>query len=118
MFHNTDLNHYGYSLNRTSLPLCEGVSSSPELDKECLTSKDNSDKFFWDKRDFNVNASVVIEFVKRFVNRREQWCDDLKDESTRDFVLYNVWCKNEDSSIHTNTSSFHADQQLRHFYRV
>jgi hypothetical protein len=113
MFHNSDLNHYGYSLNRTSLLLCEGVSSSPELDKECLTSKENADKFAWDKRDFSVDVSVVMEFVKRFVLESEHRCNDLIDELERKFfVMYNVWCRNESS-----TSSDGAKLDLRHFYR-
>lgn len=116
MFHNTDLNHYGYRLNRTSVPLCEGVSNSSELDKECLTSKANADKFFWDKRDFKVDGNIIVEFISKFVLLRERTCKDLKD-SAGDFVLYNVWCRSEYLDVHENKSSVLAKDKLMHFYR-
>ncbi len=76
IFHNTDLNHFGYPLgNETCSPSCTG----------------------FDKRDFNVSVTVVEDFVSTFLLKRDDnitmSCDAMEHEAERKkFVLYNVFC--------------------------
>jgi hypothetical protein len=116
MFHNTDLFHYGYKLNRSSVPLCHNTTSIHELDRECLTSKGNSDKFDWDKRDFVVDVHVVIQFIEDFVLRDIVTCKELKAKSRNEIVLYNVWCK-DDAIENAGISDTDTKLHLRHYYR-
>lgn len=117
MFHNTDLNHYGYSLNRNSVDLCENTTFDNLLDKECLQSKDN---FLWDKRDFRVEPAIVVRFIREFVLGDERrMCRDLQSESSGEFVLYNIWCIDDGYEIPSSMSvgRQHPQLKLRHFYR-
>ncbi|KAL3811807.1 hypothetical protein ACHAXA_006787 [Cyclostephanos tholiformis] len=55
IFHNTDINHYGYSLSRESTPLCSHVDIMyEEGTRLCLTNQENEGRFNWDVRDFIV----------------------------------------------------------------
>ena len=117
MFHNTDLNHYGYSLNRNSVHFCENTTSDPLLDEECLRS---NDKFAWDKRDFRVEPTVVVRFIQKFVSRdNKRSCRDLHFESSEEFVLYNIWCYDYEEEVPASSLASRHDLQLvtRHFYR-
>jgi hypothetical protein len=104
IFHNTDINHYGYSLNRSSVPLCE--NAKPDDEKDCFTSIQNRQMFAWANRDFIVDFNVVMQFVEKFVLHQNDRCTDMMAET--EFVLYNVWCNEE-----THNASLH----VRHFYR-
>lgn len=116
IFHNTDLNHYGYSLDRRSVPLCQDVS--PEHDKKCLMSEDIKRKFAWSERDFIVDISVVIQFIKKFVlGKKVPVCKDLQAKAMEEFVLYNVWCRDDDEVGTGANSSANEKRYVRHFYR-
>jgi hypothetical protein len=104
IFHNTDINHYGYSLNRSSVPLCK--DTKPDDEKDCFTSIQNRKIFAWANRDFVVDSNVVIRFVEKFVLHQDDRCNGMM--AVTEFVLYNIWCKEE-----TSKASLH----VRHFYR-
>lgn len=89
---NLDLNHFGYSLDRSSVPLCE--NTPVEEEKLCFTNKENERKFHWANRDFVVDADVVVHFISKFVvpMKGPRQCKDLLDAQGDRFVLYNVWC--------------------------
>ncbi|KAL3804882.1 hypothetical protein HJC23_006654 [Cyclotella cryptica] len=117
IFHNTDLNHYGYGLDRSSVPLCQGVSSAKH-DKECLTSEENMRKFDWSERDFIVDTRVVIQFVRKFVlQKKVRICNDLEADAMGEFVLYNVWCRDDGNVGGGVNSSPKEKLYIRHFYR-
>ena len=94
IFHNTNLNHLGYSLDRDSVSMCKDV---PEENLEkCFREKENWRRFAWAKRDFTVNVDDMLRYIGDFVlyNRDEvRTCDDLTGALNERFVLYNVWCK-------------------------
>jgi hypothetical protein len=110
IFHNTDINHVGLSLNRESVPLCEGVATEEE---EACFLQDRK-KFSWDNRDFTVNADAILMYIEKFVllyNTREmlnnsssRTCDELRTTLDDRFVMYNVWCT-PSSSISTQTGN-------------
>lgn len=114
IFHNTDLNHYGYSLNRSSVPLCKNVL--PEHEKACFTSDKYKRRFAWSDRDFLVDNDVVINFVNKFVlaNNFNRSCHDFQSEE--EFVLYNVWCNDGKETTETNERNS-TYLQVKHFYR-
>lgn len=109
IFHNTDLNHLGFPLERDSVPLCEGVSED-ELEG-CFFSKGNRKKFVWDSRDFNVKPEVVIQYIERFVlfsgMGDKQPCNELNNRLDEKFVLYNVWCVDKSEAESENLSVMH-----------
>jgi hypothetical protein len=91
LFHNTDLNHVGYSLDRKSVPLCEGVNATAE--RACLLR--HKAQFAWENRDFNVDPAAVLQYVEHVVlagREREVPCEELQENLSERFVLYNVWC--------------------------
>ena len=88
IFHNTDLNHVGYSLDRSSVPLCEGVDEE-DLQRCFLKKRKN---FIWENRDFTVESDVVLRYIEKFVlfgRDRQKTCEELKDQLDQRFVLYN-----------------------------
>mmetsp|Transcript_37262 Transcript_37262/g.78065 ORF Transcript_37262/g.78065 Transcript_37262/m.78065 type:complete len:847 (+) Transcript_37262:261-2801(+) len=91
IFHNTNLNHVGFSLDRDSVPLCEGV---PETALQlCFMKKKRN--FVWENRDFNVESKAMLQYIKDFVlfgREKERTCEELKGALDDRFVLYNVWC--------------------------
>ncbi|KAL7431261.1 hypothetical protein ACHAXM_003994 [Skeletonema potamos] len=103
MFHNTDLNHLGYALDRDSVPLCKTVSKTEEI--ECLQATHRKILFRWDRRDFEVDSNVVSKLVSSFLLQNNTNCDSMKTRATEnDFVLYNAYCSsgvgNEFSTEH------------------
>ncbi|KAL9185607.1 hypothetical protein ACHAXT_003384 [Thalassiosira profunda] len=91
IFHNTDLNHAGYSLDRSSVPLCEGVPEGAE--QTCFMRQRK--KFIWENRDFTVESAAVMHYIDQFVlfvRDKQRPCDELKHRLDERFVLYNVWC--------------------------
>lgn len=93
IFHNTDLNHVGYSLDRSSVPLCEDAGDE-HAEKMCFMARRKS--FLWENRDFNVEARAVLRYVEDFVlfgREEERTCEELKERLDGGlFVLYNIWC--------------------------
>lgn len=87
---------------------------APEIEKDCLTSTKNKRKFAWADRNFEVDANVVIQFVLKFVaHKNEPACSEFQSE--KEFVLYNVWCKENDErpgEKQANTTML----QVKHFY--
>ncbi|EJK62878.1 hypothetical protein THAOC_16495 [Thalassiosira oceanica] len=94
IFHNSDLNHLGYSLGRDSIPLCEKFGEGSAEEEACFLG--NRKRFIWENRDFAVDPGAVVYYVERFVlyhRARRRTCDDLEIaiDGGR-FVLYNVHC--------------------------
>ena len=84
--------HLGYSLDRSSVPLCEGV---PEKALQtCFMSQRK--KFIWENRDFRVGIEPMMQYIEQFVlftRKKERTCEELKESSLDPrFVMYNVWC--------------------------
>ncbi|KAL3816881.1 hypothetical protein ACHAXA_006957, partial [Cyclostephanos tholiformis] len=91
IFHNTDLNHLGYSLDRSSVPLCEGVPQDQE--ESCFLRRRK--QFIWDNRDFIVESGIILRYIEKFVllvRGKERTCNELKDALDDRFVIYNTWC--------------------------
>jgi len=135
IYHNTDLNHLGYVLGRDSVPLCRNMSntvmhvhsneSSRDDDEHhnetelehCLYHSEESefgDLFRWDERNFNVEISMIDNFIDTFLvmndtdsNDNALSCDELREKGEKDnFVLYNVWCNDDGNGI-----------LVQHYYR-
>ncbi|KAL3788233.1 hypothetical protein ACHAWO_012622 [Cyclotella atomus] len=114
IYHNTDLNHLGYSLGRASVPLCEGVGGlGSEEEKKCLTNTTNRKQFVWDSRDFNVDPAIILQYIEHFllVSDDAKKCSELAHALDGDFVLYNVWCEADDV-----TNSSDSKLTLKHYY--
>ena len=59
MFHNTDLNHLGYSLDRDSVPLCKHVIEEDE--KECFRAEQREKKnFLWNGRSSQMSLQSLF----------------------------------------------------------
>ena len=115
IFHNTDLNHLGYSLGRDSVPLCEGVGELGSKDEiECLTNKRNRPQFVWESRNFNVDPEAILQYIEHFLFPSSKECIEMTGALDKRFILYNIWCEPED--ILLNKSSFNSDLHLKHFY--
>ena len=101
-YHNTDLNHAGYSLDRSSTDLCVGVGEvGSEEEKKCFLNRRKI--FIWDNRDFNVEPEVIIQYLEKLVlfmrdDDMGTVCSEVKDRLDDRFVLYNVWCADEGES--------------------
>ena len=99
IFHNTELNHVGYGLDRESVPLCLHVDrKDKELEEQCFMNKTNNmiSKFQWATRDFDVPPQVVGDFISIFLLSDNSLCDDFRERAEeKDFVLYNVLCKDD-----------------------
>ena len=112
IYHNTDLNHAGYSLDRTSTDLCVGVGEvGSEEEKECFLSRRKI--FIWDNRDFNVDPKVVIQYIENLVlfmrdDEMGKQCAEVKGRLDDRFVLYNVWCAEEEEST-LSVSHYYAE---------
>lgn len=114
IFHNTDLNHAGFSLDRTSTDLCVGVGEvGSEEEKECFL--DQRKIFIWDNRDFNVEPEVIIKYIEKLVlfmrdDEMGKLCGEVKDRLDERFVLYNVWCADEGEEESTlSVSHYYTD---------
>ena len=103
IYHKTDLNHFGYKLDRYSVPLCFNISRSddaePErdLEAECFMSRGkggNLTKFQWATRDYNVPPIVIYNFIKQFILNNNTVCESMERRADQDgFVLYNAYCR-------------------------
>jgi hypothetical protein len=96
IFHNTDINHYGYSLARESTPLCSHVDvSDEEGTRLCLTNETNEEKFSWDTRDFIVPVHAIESFISIVLQHGENaTCDEMRTGAEeRNLVLYNAFCR-------------------------
>jgi hypothetical protein len=112
IFHNTDINHYGYSLGRESTPLCSHVDTSDENGTRlCLTNEENEGKFNWNVRDFIVPVNVVTNFLSIVLQQGENaTCAEMKSGAERgNFVLYNAFCHQS-----ANQTNFVTE----HYYRI
>ena len=81
----------GYSLDRSSVPLCEGVDESAE--RTCFMRQRK--KFIWENRDFNVPSKAVLDYIRNVVlsgRKKERTCREMQKQLPPKFVLYNVWC--------------------------
>ena len=133
IYHNTDVNHYGYALGRNSTPLCSHINMLDEdATRECLLNENDgtSQKFQWDVRDFIVPVHAIEDFLTLIIMQQQQYfhddveengdknktiyediitCDEMRiGAEERDFVLYNAYCRQN-----VNESSFVTE----HYYR-
>ena len=114
LYHNTHLNHVGYSLDRTSvLHLCN--DTGVENEKDCFETEANAWQFQWDNRHFAVESDLVLYFVERFILPPEGAvrCKDLLEAQEERFTLYNVWCHPENVTNATTNVTL----ALKHYYR-
>ena len=114
IYHNTDLNHAGYSLDRSSTDLCVGVGEvGSEEEKDCFLGQRKI--FIWDNRDFNVEPEVIIQYIEKLVlfmrdDEMGKLCAEVKDRLDERFVLYNVWCADEEEEESTlSVSHYYAE---------
>ncbi|KAL7471786.1 hypothetical protein ACHAXS_012099 [Conticribra weissflogii] len=117
IYHNTDLNHYGYSLDRDSVPLCQHVSE--EQEEECFMSSENRDKFVWANRNFNVNPDTVEQFILHLLllgSEKGRKCERLMDGLNDNYVLYNVWCESEEGKGENQVQIGEKILSLHHYY--
>ena len=107
MFHNTDINHYGYPLGRESTPLCLHVDISDENGTQsCLQY---NQKFNWDVRDFIVPVNAIEDFISTMILQPDATCYERKTRAEGGkFVLYNAFCQHV-----VNQSTFFTE----HYYR-
>jgi hypothetical protein len=112
IFHNIDINHYGYSLGRESTPLCLHVNTSDENGtRSCLTNEENEQKFNWDVRDFIVPVNIIEDFLSTILQHGDNaTCDAMKTRAEeRNFVLYNAFCRQS-----VDQASFVTQHYYRH----
>ena len=119
--------YLGYPLDRWSVPLCEEVSriaistngNVEEEEKNCFMSATNRENFVQLNRNFIVDPEIVIQYIKRFVLFWEEEnirrCEDLTNRLDDKFVLYNVWCADEDTNQGKNVQE---TLSVRHYYHV
>lgn len=119
IYHNTDLNHAGFSLDRTSTDLCVGVGDvGSEEEKECFLDRERRKMFIWDNRDFNVEPEVILTYVEKLVlfmrdDEMGKLCGQVKDRLDERFVLYNVWCAEDEGEGEEESS---ASLSVSHYY--
>ena len=97
--------HLGYSLDRNSVPLCQGVVEE-EL-QNCFMKQKK--KFIWDNRDFVVASESILKYIQNFVmfgTGRNRTCDEMETSLDKRFVMYNIWC------IKQSQSKTHLHQNL------
>lgn len=103
IYHKTDLNHFGYKLDRNSVPLCFNVTETDtEGLRECFMSPGHLRRFQWATRSFTVPPDVVGSFISSFVLGNESICTKMQMKAElNDFVLYNAYCrpKEEDNEF-------------------
>ena len=111
IYHNTEINHYGFALGRESVPLCLHLMEESEMLEDCLTNDENLAKFNWDVRDFTVPIKVIEEFVSKILlnDGNATTCEEMKNASEEsNFVLFNAYCRRG-----ANQSKFATE----HYYR-
>mmetsp|Transcript_20673 Transcript_20673/g.44672 ORF Transcript_20673/g.44672 Transcript_20673/m.44672 type:complete len:641 (-) Transcript_20673:346-2268(-) len=115
MFHNTDINEVGYRLKLNSIPQCMNKPEG-ELDN-CLKL------MRWNIRDFVVELEMVERFVGTFFPSKLQTpgyvgditetplCSDLRKRGeSNNFVLYNVWCRENDDTDNVKVQHYYLDR--------
>mmetsp|Transcript_32200 Transcript_32200/g.61571 ORF Transcript_32200/g.61571 Transcript_32200/m.61571 type:complete len:152 (+) Transcript_32200:2438-2893(+) len=124
IFHNTDLNHLGYSLVRDSVPLCEGEEE--ENEKKCFLKRtrkaDNFKKFLWPRRNFNVNPEPIAQYIEKVVipsaaSGDMTSCEEITGRLDKRFVWYNIWCDDGGDNKGHEKRSFPYNY-AKHFYDV
>jgi hypothetical protein len=137
MFFNSDLNHVGLALERSSAPqLCSNHIMGSVEDDECLyalsESKQDRDAIWWGTRDFSISWSVVQAFIQQFMlpgESKPDLCDDFKKiqsdhmvtmegtNRSQSFTLYNVNCRDTATSkrVHTwhSYNNYTLDEEAR-----
>ena len=114
IFHNTDINHYGYSLGRESTPLCLHVDVSDENGtRTCLTNSENEQKFNWNVRDFIVPVNAIEDFLSTILQHGDNaTCDEMKVKAKeRNFVLYNAFCRQSANETNFVTEHYYRDRR-------
>jgi hypothetical protein len=111
IYHKTDLNHFGYKLNRDSVPLCFNVTNTDtEGLRECFMSKENLRKFQWATRSFTVPPDVIGKFIFSFVLNDVSVCDGMQLRAKRnDFVLYNAYCRSDETDHRFHAVHYFAE---------
>jgi hypothetical protein len=107
LFSETNLNHIGYPLGRSSsVDDCadEGFS------KDCYMTEVHQ----WDNRDFRIEANVLWETIDKFVARTPRECWDWEQRAGDDYVLYNVRCIPQPTRSKSTTQPTMTTQ---HYYR-
>lgn len=98
IYHETNLNHFGYKLDRNSVPLCFNVTDSDaDALRECFMSKNGHlKKFQWATRSFTVEPDVIRSFISLFVLDNKSICEDMQTNAqAHGFVLYNAFCRSD-----------------------
>lgn len=83
--------HLGYSLDRNSVPLCQGVQD--EQLQSCFLKQKRM--FIWENRDFVVGSEAVLKYIQNFVLfviESNRTCDEMEASLDKRFVFYNIWC--------------------------
>lgn len=99
IFHNTDLQHFGFALSRDSAPYCLENSSN---DLNCWQTKHP-----WDGRDFELTSEALEMLVRRLLIHQPTRCSDLIQQIGNEIVPYNVVCDGEDGK-----------RKPHHYYKV
>lgn len=99
IFKDTDLNHIGYPLQRSSVDDCHRENFT----KTCM----EQGHLAWDNRNFVLEWDVVRDIVNRFVIAKSKTCREFQDQEGGDYVLYNVNCIPDDGN----------ETRASHFYR-
>ena len=118
VFGNSNLHHLGYCLGRDSVPLCEHVNrADTESDEACLKNKTiYSTKFYWELRDFNVNADIIDKFISTFIIHNSTDCDDMRTRGKENnFILFNVFCSHAVNGTNIEFSAKHFYQERCEF---
>jgi len=114
IYHNTELNHLGYALDRHSVPLCVREDRNETKETECL-KRDYS--FRWDSRNFEVSPDVVTRFISSFLLQRSSVCDEMHRLATEnDFVLYNAYCSHGNNAKNKTEHYYRAQRNDRRMY--
>lgn len=118
IFVQTELNHLGYSLGRDSVPFCLDIyrSEDEDADRLCMLNKTSGvrKKIRWDVRDFTVPVDVIEDFLSTFLLQDvNATCDDVETRgNAKNFVLYNVYCRQSTNSRQLVSRQFYKNENL------
>ena len=91
IFHDTDLHHLGFVLDRGSVPLCNITERGMKSTRKCF--EDLGETFSWDRRNFNVRPSIITKFISWFLLVNNTRCDSMQTRAREsEFVIYNTFC--------------------------
>ena len=111
IYHNTDLNHFGYKLDRNSVPLCFNVTET-DTDglRECFMAKGHLKKFQWATRSFTVPSDVVLNFISHFILVNGSACGGMQKRAEQNgFVLYNAYCRSNSREKQFHVEHYFTD---------